>query len=117
MDCVAPGLLVAQAIGRLGNWWNQELYGKPTTLPWGLKIDPSHYGTAFYRPGTTFQPDVSLRAALEPARRGPACSGSGAGSRSGHRACSRCTWRCTASAGSGSRCSGSIPLTTSPVSG
>ena len=57
MDCVAPGLLVAQGIGRLGNWWNQELYGKPTTLPWGLKIDPTHYvGGAFYPPGTTFQP-------------------------------------------------------------
>jgi prolipoprotein diacylglyceryl transferase len=41
-DAVAPGLLLAQAIGRIGNWWNQELYGKPTTLPWGLKIDPEH---------------------------------------------------------------------------
>ena len=42
MDCVAPGLLVAQGIGRLGNWWNQELFGKPTSLPWGLRIDPAH---------------------------------------------------------------------------
>ena len=41
-DCLAPGLLVAQAIGRIGNWWNQELFGKPTDLPWGLKIDPIH---------------------------------------------------------------------------
>src|SRR5262249_54472997 len=39
MDAVAPGLLLAQGIGRIGNWWNQELYGKPTKLPWGLKID------------------------------------------------------------------------------
>ena len=38
----APGLLVAQAIGRIGNWWNQELFGKPTDLPWGLEIDPEH---------------------------------------------------------------------------
>lgn len=38
-DCVAPGLLVAQGIGRFGNWWNQELYGRPTDLPWGLEID------------------------------------------------------------------------------
>ncbi|WP_300766853.1 prolipoprotein diacylglyceryl transferase [uncultured Bifidobacterium sp.] len=43
-DSVAPGLLVAQAIGRLGNWFNQELYGAPTTLPWGLKL--SSTGTA-----------------------------------------------------------------------
>ncbi len=42
MDTVAPGLLLAQGIGRIGNWWNQELYGKPTTLPWGLKIDVAH---------------------------------------------------------------------------
>ncbi|MGK5729679.1 prolipoprotein diacylglyceryl transferase [Streptomyces sp. URMC 124] len=38
-DALAPGLAVAQAIGRWGNWFNQELYGKPTTLPWALKID------------------------------------------------------------------------------
>jgi prolipoprotein diacylglyceryl transferase len=41
-DCLAPGLLVAQAVGRLGNWWNQELFGKPTDLPWGLEIDPEN---------------------------------------------------------------------------
>ncbi len=39
LDAAAPGLLIAQAIGRIGNWWNQELYGKPTDLPWGLEID------------------------------------------------------------------------------
>lgn len=37
-DSCAPGIVVAQAIGRLGNWFNQELYGGPTTLPWGLEI-------------------------------------------------------------------------------
>jgi prolipoprotein diacylglyceryl transferase len=42
MDAVAPGLLLAQGIGRLGNWWNQELFGKKTTLPWGLQIDDAH---------------------------------------------------------------------------
>jgi len=42
MDVVAPGLLLAQGIGRIGNWWNQELYGKPTTLPWALEIDVDH---------------------------------------------------------------------------
>jgi prolipoprotein diacylglyceryl transferase len=40
LDALAPGVLVAQAIGRWGNWFNQELYGKPTDLPWGLEIDP-----------------------------------------------------------------------------
>jgi prolipoprotein diacylglyceryl transferase len=42
MDAVAPGLLLAQGIGRWGNYWNQELYGKATTLPWALKIDAAH---------------------------------------------------------------------------
>ncbi len=38
-DAIAPGLLLAQAFGRLGNWFNQELFGLPTDLPWGLEID------------------------------------------------------------------------------
>jgi prolipoprotein diacylglyceryl transferase len=41
-DACAPGVPVAQAIGRLGNWFNQELFGRPTTLPWGLEIDPDN---------------------------------------------------------------------------
>jgi prolipoprotein diacylglyceryl transferase len=41
-DAAAPGIALAQAIGRWGNWFNQELYGRPTTLPWALKIDPAH---------------------------------------------------------------------------
>jgi prolipoprotein diacylglyceryl transferase len=41
-DSVAPGIAVAQAVGRLGNWFNQELFGRPTTLPWGLEIDPDN---------------------------------------------------------------------------
>ncbi|UKA60405.1 prolipoprotein diacylglyceryl transferase [Arthrobacter sp. FW306-2-2C-D06B] len=41
LDAAAPGLLLAQAIGRWGNWFNQELFGGPTTLPWGLQIDPN----------------------------------------------------------------------------
>jgi phosphatidylglycerol:prolipoprotein diacylglycerol transferase len=39
-DIAAPGLALAQAIGRWGNYFNQELYGKPTTLPWAIKINP-----------------------------------------------------------------------------
>ena len=42
LDAAAPGLLLAQAIGRIGNWWNQELFGKPTDRPWGLEIDPEN---------------------------------------------------------------------------
>ncbi|WP_225848329.1 prolipoprotein diacylglyceryl transferase [Streptomyces sp. HPF1205] len=41
-DAIAPGIAFAQAVGRWGNWFNQELYGRPTTLPWGLKIDAAH---------------------------------------------------------------------------
>ncbi|MDH6280023.1 prolipoprotein diacylglyceryl transferase [Prescottella agglutinans] len=37
-DAIAPGIILAQAIGRLGNWFNQELYGRETTVPWGLEI-------------------------------------------------------------------------------
>ncbi|BAS08660.1 prolipoprotein diacylglyceryl transferase 2 [Arthrobacter sp. Hiyo4] len=39
VDAAAPGLLLAQAVGRWGNYFNQELFGGPTTLPWGLQID------------------------------------------------------------------------------
>ena len=46
-DTVAPGLAIAQAIGRWGNWFNQELFGKPTALPWGLKIAPVHRSAAY----------------------------------------------------------------------
>ncbi len=55
MDAVAPGLLLAQAIGRLGNWWNQELFGTPTDLPWGLEIDPAHRPEQ-YLDSATFHP-------------------------------------------------------------
>ncbi len=41
-DAVAPGVALAQALGRFGNWFNQELYGRPTSLPWALEIDPVH---------------------------------------------------------------------------
>lgn len=54
-DAVAPGIAVAQAIGRFGNWFNQELFGRPTTLPWGLRIDPIHR-PARYADISTFHP-------------------------------------------------------------
>lgn len=54
-DVVAPGVPLAQAIGRWGNWFNQELFGKPTDLPWGLEIDPAHRGPA-YQNVETFHP-------------------------------------------------------------
>jgi prolipoprotein diacylglyceryl transferase len=41
-DAAAPGIALAQAIGRWGNWFNQELYGRPTKLPWAVEIDPAH---------------------------------------------------------------------------
>jgi prolipoprotein diacylglyceryl transferase len=40
VDACIPGIPVAQAIGRLGNWFNQEIFGRPTELPWGVEIDP-----------------------------------------------------------------------------
>lgn len=54
-DALAPGILVAQAIGRWGNWANQELFGSPTTLPWGLQIDDAHLPPG-YPSGTLFHP-------------------------------------------------------------
>ena len=53
LDCVAPALALAQAIGRWGNYFNQELYGRPSNLPWAVRIDnpPPQYSTVH-----TFQP-------------------------------------------------------------
>lgn len=55
MDAAAPGVLVAQAIGRLGNYFNQELFGGPTALPWGLWVDPQ-YRPDGYEQFDTFHP-------------------------------------------------------------
>ena len=54
-DAVAPGIALAQAIGRWGNWFNQELYGRPTDLPWGLEIAPENRPEA-YAAAETFHP-------------------------------------------------------------
>jgi prolipoprotein diacylglyceryl transferase len=54
-DAAAPGVLVAQAIGRWGNYFNQELFGRPTSLPWGLEISPTNR-PAGYEQYATFHP-------------------------------------------------------------
>ncbi len=54
-DAIAPGIALAQAIGRWGNWFNQELFGAPTTLPWGLEIAPQ-YRPEGYADFATFHP-------------------------------------------------------------
>jgi prolipoprotein diacylglyceryl transferase len=55
VDVVAPALPLAQAIGRIGNWFNQELFGRPSTLPWAVRIDPEHR-PARYANDPSFQP-------------------------------------------------------------
>jgi len=54
-DAIAPGIALAQAIGRLGNYFNQELFGSPTTLPWGLEISPANRPEG-YAEYATFHP-------------------------------------------------------------
>ena len=55
LDAMAPGVLIAQALGRWGNWFNQELFGKPSTRPWALKIDLPNRPPG-YEQYATFQP-------------------------------------------------------------
>jgi prolipoprotein diacylglyceryl transferase len=55
LDVVAPAVALAQAIGRWGNWWNQELFGRSTSLSWGLQIDDAHLPAGAI-PGTLFHP-------------------------------------------------------------
>jgi prolipoprotein diacylglyceryl transferase len=56
ISCATPAIAIAQAIGRWGNWFNQELFGQPTTLPWALKVSSSVAEKAGYAAGTTFHP-------------------------------------------------------------
>lgn len=56
VTCAVPGIAVAQAIGRWGNWFNQELFGRPTDLPWALEVSGDVAVKAGYLPGTTFHP-------------------------------------------------------------
>ncbi len=63
---LAPGLLLAQGIGRTGNYFNQELFGAPTDLPWGLQIDRPNSAIPVGIPDTTlFHPTFRLRNAVE----------------------------------------------------
>ncbi len=62
---IAPGLVLAQAIGRWGNYFNQELFGRPTDLPWGVYISPinrplEHLGTSFFHPTFLYESLGSL---------------------------------------------------------
>ena len=56
VSCAVPAIAVAQAIGRWGNWWNQELFGRPTTLPWGLDISDYLTVKNGYSVDTLFHP-------------------------------------------------------------
>jgi prolipoprotein diacylglyceryl transferase len=56
LDALAPAVLVGQAIGRWGNYFNQELFGRPTDLPWALEVSDSTAVEAGFPPGTTFHP-------------------------------------------------------------
>ncbi|HET7486692.1 MAG TPA: prolipoprotein diacylglyceryl transferase [Acidimicrobiales bacterium] len=71
LDAAAPAIPVAQAIGRLGNWFNQELFGRPSTLPWAVRIDAAHRPAGFehvatYHPTFLYEAlwNLALAAAL-----------------------------------------------------
>jgi phosphatidylglycerol:prolipoprotein diacylglycerol transferase len=64
LDIYAPSLLLAQAIGRFGNWTNQEAFGQPTNLPWGIYIDPAHRPLQ-YVDATHFHPTFFYEAAFD----------------------------------------------------
>ena len=82
-DIVAPALFVMQAIGRWGNYFNQELYGPPTTLPWGIPIDCAHrlqdvYSCALLPGGhDALPPAVPVRVDLGDRSARSSCTGSG----------------------------------------
>ena len=86
MDAVAPGLLLAQGIGRIGNWWNQELYGKPTTLPWGAQdrrrappADPKYLAHTTFHPTFLYELIWDLVGVARPALGRPALPDPAAG--------------------------------------
>ena len=109
MDAAVPALLVAQAIGRVGNYFNQELFGGPTGLPWALEIDPAHR-PAGYAAYTTFHPtflyELIWDLALAAFR-----SGSGAAAGFARRDSSRSTSRATRRSASSRSCCASTRRT------
>ena len=99
-DAAAPGIVLAQALGRFGNYFNQELYGRPSQLPWALQIDHAH------RPSdtpsiATYQPTFLYEVLWNVAVAG-CCCGQTVASGSVRARSSRCTSPCTQSAGPGS---------------
>ena len=112
MDAAAPGLMLAHGIGRFGNWWNQELFGKPTDRPWGLEIDPENRPFE-YATSETFHPTFLYEFLYVTAGGGSCCSSSTASSASGRRRCSRSTSCSTPSAASSRSCCGSTRRTSS----
>ena len=121
-DAVAPGIVLAQAIGRLGNYFNQELYGRETTLPWGMEI--------FYRRDSAGMVDVhsldgvstgQVAAVVQPTFLyeliwnvlvSYSCCTWTAVSNWVTASCSRSTWRRIASDGSGWNCPATTRLLT-----
>lgn len=106
-DALAPGIAVAQAIGRWGNWFNQELYGRPTDLPWALEISegPNRVAGTYTRPSSTSRCGASASRSWS--------SGPTAASSSATDGRSRCTSRPTAPVAAGSSTCGSTRPTTS----
>ena len=111
-DALAPGLGFAQATGRFGNYFNQELFGRPSGLPWALRIDPAH------RPAdtphvATYQPTFLYEAIWDSAAVQRCCGPNGA-SGSAPDGPSRSTSRCTPLGGAGSStCASTTPTTCS----
>ena len=116
LDAVAPALLVAQGLGRIGNYFNKELFGGPTSLPWGLQIPlayrpPGYTAFAFFQPTFLYELIWDVALALALIWLGPSPAGSS------RPACSPCTWPAIRRSGSSrSRC-GWTPRSTSSASG
>ena len=116
MDAVAPALLVAQGIGRIGNYFNKELFGRPTSLPWGLEI-PYQYRVSGGIPAAdlhfaTFQPTFLYELIFDFAW-ADSSSGSATTATSSRPACSRCTSSAIRRTGSSRNRCASTPRCTS----